>query len=225
MTAARPLLRTVVAGLALAGVAFGSAPAAYAQVPGENGDIKVHRNTTSATDQRNEPRVGCLFYLAAFNFDILQQVEWRIDHQPMRAGDPVLSDTMTLTSGTGVTDELTLPDGMYKVTWTIPGTPLPPAKHKVFRVDCDRNGNGGGNGNSGENGGKDHGKDYEKGHGKDDHYKHPHGGVGAGGGGMAGTDGGDSSMAFGVGSALAAGLAGTAGLVLVRRRRRAHGTA
>ncbi|WP_236239252.1 hypothetical protein [Streptomyces sp. CC228A] len=223
MTAARPLLRTAVAGLALAGVAFGSAPAAQAQVPGENGDIKVHRNTTSATDQRNEPRVGCLFYLAAFNFDALQNVTWRIDHQPMRAGDPVLSDTMTLTAGTGVTDELTLPDGMYKVTWTIPGTPLPPAKHKVFRVDCDRDGNGGQNGN-GKDHGKDQGKDHEKDYGKDDHYKHPHGGVGAGGGGMAET-GGDGSTAFGVGSALAAGLAGTAAVVLVRRRRRAHGTA
>ncbi|MEU5985604.1 hypothetical protein [Streptomyces sp. NPDC047434] len=53
----------------------------------------------------------------------------------------------------------------------------------------------------------------------------PHGPVGAGGGGSAEVAADDDS-AFGAGSALAAGLAGTAVLILVRRsRRRTDGTA
>ncbi|MEU8758193.1 hypothetical protein AB0C99_03265, partial [Streptomyces sp. NPDC048659] len=51
---------------------------------------------------------------------------------------------------------------------------------------------------------------------------HGHGPVGAGGGGSAETTttNTDDGSVFGVGSALAAGLAGTAGLILIRRARR-----
>ncbi|MFD9246263.1 hypothetical protein ACFV0D_30930 [Streptomyces sp. NPDC059556] len=53
----------------------------------------------------------------------------------------------------------------------------------------------------------------------------PQGAVGAGGGGSAQVAADDSS-GFGIGAAVAAGLAGTAGLVLIRRsRRRDHGAA
>lgn len=217
MTAARPLLRTAVAGLALGGVAFGAAPAAVA-APGDNGDIKVHSITTPTTDQRNEPKV-CRFYLAAFNFDTLQQVSWSIVPQPMQSGDATLQGNITLATGTGHTQELSLPDGMYKLTWTFEGA-SGAGKMKVFRVDCPPGGNGNGNDNGN---GVPNGDGPGKGH-----HKHPHGGVGAGGGGMAEPTGGDDgvgSTAFGVGSALAAGLAGAAGLILVRRRRRAHGAA
>ncbi|MGW1926661.1 hypothetical protein ACWCQ0_48025, partial [Streptomyces massasporeus] len=53
----------------------------------------------------------------------------------------------------------------------------------------------------------------------------PQGAVGAGGGGSAQVAADDSS-GFGIGAAVAAGLAGTAGLVLIRRsRRRDNGAA
>ncbi|GAA4926067.1 hypothetical protein ACFPM3_09655 [Streptomyces coeruleoprunus] len=206
MTAARPLLRTAVAGVALGGIALGAAPAAVA-APGDNGDVKIHSTTTLPSNLRNDPKV-CKFYLAAFNFDTLQAVSYSIVPQPMRAGDASLQGGITLSTGTGHTEELTLPDGMYRLTWTFTGA-TGTGKVKVFQVDCDGNGNGAsnGNGNGGGNG--------------DGHGKRPHGGVGAGGGGMAETA--DDSSSFGVGAALAAGLAGTAGLILVRRRRRANG--
>ncbi|MFG3498348.1 hypothetical protein [Streptomyces sp. NPDC047928] len=193
MTAVRPLLRAAVAALALSGVAVAGAPAAVA-APGDNGDVKIHSLETSPTNPVNEPKV-CKFYLAAFNFDTLQQVTWKIEPQPAGPGQ-TLSGNITLTDGTGHTGPQTLPNGMYKLTWTFAGA-SGAGKMKVFQVDC-ANGNGNG--------------------------KPPRGGVGAGGGGMADTAGGGSS-AFGVGAALAAGLAGTAGLILVRRRRRADGAA
>ncbi|MFF8386794.1 hypothetical protein [Streptomyces kanasensis] len=198
MTAARPLLRTAVAGLVLTGTALGGAPAAVA-APGDNGDVKIHSNSTSPLDQRNEPKV-CSFYLAAFNFDGLQQVGYTIAPQPMKAGDPNVQGAITLSpTGTGHTDELSLPDGMYKLTWTFVGA-TGAGKTKVFQVDCPD-----GTDTTGEE-------------------ETPRGAVGAGGGGMAEAPPEEGS-AFGVGAALAAGLAGTAGLILVRRRRRADGAA
>ncbi|WP_228981991.1 hypothetical protein [Streptomyces sp. DH12] len=201
MTAARPLLRTAVAGLVLAGAALGGAPAAVA-APGDNGDVKIHSSSTSPLDQRNEPKV-CSFYLAAFNFDGLQQVSYTITPQPMKTGDPSVQGAITLSpTGTGHTDELSLPDGMYKLTWTFTGA-TGAGKTKVFGVDCP-------DGTSGTSGTSEE--------------VTPSGAVGAGGGGMAETPSDDGSS-FGVAAALAAGLAGSAGLILVRRRRRADGAA
>ncbi|MFJ8693493.1 hypothetical protein [Streptomyces roseolilacinus] len=227
MTAARPLLRTAVAGLVLGGLAFAGAPAAVAQ-PGENGDIKIHDTDTPPLDQRSESKV-CRFYLAAFNFEGLQQLTYTLTPEPLEAGDPTVQGAITLTAtGTGQTTELTLPDGQYRLTWTFPGATG--IKLKTFRVDCP-------NGERHKDG--DHGKDNKdtKDHkdagqgdggnggngGNDQAHKEPRGGVGAGGGGMAGTAG--DTPVLGVGAALAAGLAGTAGLILVRRRRRADGAA
>ncbi|URM91915.1 hypothetical protein LUW75_20265 [Streptomyces sp. MRC013] len=224
MTAARPLLRTAVAGLAVAGLAVAGAPAAVAQT-GESGDIKVHDTDTPPLDQRSESKV-CRFYLAAFNFAGLQQITYTLTPEPLEAGDPTLQGAITLTAtGTGQTTELTLPDGQYRLTWTLPGAAGP--KLKTFRVDCPD---------------KEHGKDGKKdakdkdgkeakegghegggGNGDDRVHKEPRGGVGAGGGGMAGTA--DDTSALGAGAALATGLAATAGLILVRRRRRADGAA
>ncbi|WP_332836287.1 hypothetical protein, partial [Streptomyces kanasensis] len=153
------------------------------------------RRSTSATS----PKV-CSFYLAAFNFDGLQQVGYTIAPQPMKAGDPSVQGAITLSpTGTGHTDELSLPDGMYKLTWTFVGA-TGAGKTKVFQVDCPD--------------GTDSTSEEET----------PRGAVGAGGGGMAEAPPEEGS-AFGVGAALAAGLAGTAGLILVRRRRRADGAA
>ncbi|GHG19532.1 hypothetical protein ACFFSH_21010 [Streptomyces filamentosus] len=195
---ARPL--AAVSGLVLTGLALaGGAPAAYA-APGDDGDVKIHKVGTPFDDQRNEPKV-CRFYLAAFNFDKDQKVQWEIVPQPDKADDPNLGGQLTLPTGTGHTGPLALPDGMYKLTWTFEGE-NGAGKQKVFQVDCP---NGGGPGGPGGNGGHGH---------------HPHGPVGAGGGGSAEIAAQEDASAFGVGAAVAAGLAGTVGLVLIRRSRR-----
>ncbi|MCM1948532.1 hypothetical protein NC315_24620 [Streptomyces sp. G2] len=206
---ARPL--AAASGLALAGLGglalLGGAPAAFA-APGDNGDVKIHNVGTPYDDQRNEPKV-CDFYLAAFNFDANQKVSWEIVPQPDKADDPNLSGQLTLPTGTGHTGPLALPDGMYKLTWTFEGE-NGAGKHKVFQVDCPNGGNGGnGNGGNGNGGNGGHG-----------HHKPPHGPVGAGGGGSAEIAAEEDASAFGVGAAVAAGLAGTVGLVLIRRSRR-----
>ncbi|MFF6792647.1 hypothetical protein ACFY9C_26650 [Streptomyces filamentosus] len=192
---ARPL--AAASGLVLTGLALaGGAPAAYA-APGDDGDVKIHKVGTPFDDQRNEPKV-CRFYLAAFNFDKDQKVQWEIVPQPDKADDPNLGGQLTLPTGTGHTGPLALPDGMYKLTWTFEGE-NGAGKQKVFQVDCP---NGGGPGGPG-------------GHGH-----HPHGPVGAGGGGSAEIAAQEDASTFGVGAAVAAGLAGTVGLVLIRRSRR-----
>ncbi|MFI9745992.1 hypothetical protein [Streptomyces sp. NPDC052494] len=226
----RTLLRAALATLALGGVTLAGAPAAFA-APGDNGDVKVHRQNTPDTSQENEPQVGCTFRFAAFNFDGLQSVQWNIYEQPGQPGnqDPSLKNGSIAvdSNGDGHTDDITgLSSGMYKVEWTWVGQ-NGAAKSKVFRVNCPggvitnptptptaTNGNGGPGGGPGGNG-----------HGKPPHHKPPHGPVGAGGGGSAPIAAEDSS-AFGIGAAVAAGLAGTAGLVLIRRsRRRDNGAA
>ncbi|CAM5659914.1 hypothetical protein [Streptomyces narbonensis] len=217
----RTLLRAALATLALGGVTLAGAPAAFA-APGDNGDVKVHRQGTSDTSQANEPQVGCIFRFAAFNFDGLQSIQWNIYEQPGQPGnqDPSLKNGSIAvdSNGDGHTDDITgLSSGMYKVEWTWEGQ-SGSAKSKVFRVNCPTptptptNGNGGPGGGPGGNGGNGHGKP-------------PHGPVGAGGGGSAPIAAEDSST-FGIGAAVAAGLAGTAGLVMIRRsRRRDNGAA
>ncbi|WAU83493.1 hypothetical protein O1Q96_29655 [Streptomyces sp. Qhu-G9] len=118
---------------ALAGTALLGAPAAFA-APGDNGDVKIHAETTSPTDQRNEPKV-CKFYLAAFNFDDVQGITWTIEPQPAASASATLNGTLTLPIGTGYTDTLALPDGQYKLTWKIMGG-NGAGKSKVFKVDC-----------------------------------------------------------------------------------------
>ncbi|MER6096204.1 hypothetical protein ABT154_10165 [Streptomyces sp. NPDC001728] len=203
----RPLAMTATAAaLALGGLSL-AAPAAFA-APGDNGDVKIHKVGTPADSQNDEPKV-CKFYLAAFNFDNLQEVDWEIGPQPPRADGPQLSGHITLGGlGKGSTGPLSLPDGQYKLVWTFEGE-NGAGKHKVFKVDCPGDVTTGGNGNGGPGGGPG-------GHGPG---KPPHGPVGAGGGGSADIAAQDSS-AFGIGAAVAAGLAGTAGLVLIRRSRR-----
>ncbi|MFC9396227.1 hypothetical protein ACFTWS_24135 [Streptomyces sp. NPDC057027] len=224
----RALLRAALATMALSAVTLGGAPAAFA-APGDNGDVKVHRQGTPDSSQANEPQVGCVFRFAAFNFDGLQSIQWNIYAQPGLPGnqDPSLKNGSIAvdSNGDGHTDDITgLASGMYKVEWTWVGQ-NGAAKSKVFRVNCD-NGNGG-NGNGGNgNGGNGNGGNGNGGNGNGGGHGHgPHGPVGAGGGGSAQIAAEDSS-AFGIGAAVAAGLAGTAGLVLIRRsRRRDNGAA
>ncbi|MFI0987534.1 hypothetical protein [Streptomyces exfoliatus] len=202
----RTLLRATLATLALGGVTLAGASSAVA-APGDNGDVKVHKFTTPNSSQVNEPHVGCPFRLAAFNFDGLQSLHYEIFPQPGEPGNEdksVRSGNISVNAnGDGATGPIHLKSGMYKVEWTWEGQ-QGAAKQKVFRVTClPINGptNGGPGGGPG-------------GHGKP-----PHGPVGAGGGGSAQIAAEDTST-FGIGAAIAAGVAGTAGLVLIRRSRR-----
>ncbi len=72
----RTLLTSACLTAAAATVAL-SAPAAYADAPGDNGTVKVHKLKTPEDDMRNDPHV-CGFYLDAFHFDAQQQVSWKI---------------------------------------------------------------------------------------------------------------------------------------------------
>lgn len=115
----------------------GSAVAAAA-VKGDNGTVKIHRSTTPATDRRNQPHV-CVFYLDGFGFDAGQSVSWHITSWPPTGSRAVVSSgTLTLDShGDGVTADMALPDGHYKLYWTFTGE-HGLAKQKVFWVKCQR---------------------------------------------------------------------------------------
>ncbi|MFJ4977408.1 LPXTG cell wall anchor domain-containing protein [Streptomyces coeruleorubidus] len=114
------------------------APAAHATPPGDNGTVKIHDASTDEELRRNEPHV-CTFYLDAFGFDGGQEVDWRIDAIPPseNKGETVKSGALTLDAeGHGRTEDLSLPDGHYKLFWTFDGE-KGAAKHKVFWTDCE----------------------------------------------------------------------------------------
>jgi LPXTG-motif cell wall-anchored protein len=126
----------VVAGAASAVLLL--APAAQASPPGDNGTVKIHDASTGEELRRNEPHV-CTFYLDAFGFDGGQEVDWRIDAIPPseNKGETVKSGALTLDAeGHGRTEELSLPDGHYKLFWTFDGE-KGAGKHKVFWTDCE----------------------------------------------------------------------------------------
>ncbi|MEU9573095.1 LPXTG cell wall anchor domain-containing protein [Streptomyces massasporeus] len=114
------------------------APAAHATPPGDNGTVKIHDASTGEELRRNEPHV-CAFYLDAFGFDGGQRVDWRIDAIPPseNKGETVESGALTLDAqGHGRSEDLSLPDGHYKLFWKFEGE-KGSAKHKVFWTDCE----------------------------------------------------------------------------------------
>jgi len=134
-------MRTLIrAGALAAGVsaALLIAPAAHATAPGDNGTVKIHDAATGEELRRNEPHV-CTFYLDAFGFDAVQEVDWHIEAWAPTAdakGDTVKSGAIILDAqGHGRTDDLSLPDGHYKLFWNFAGE-KGAAKHKVFWTDC-----------------------------------------------------------------------------------------
>ncbi|CAM5292920.1 hypothetical protein ABZ829_00330 [Streptomyces xanthochromogenes] len=180
-----------VAALTVAGTVLAGAPTASA-APGDNGDVKIHSMGTQFTDQRNEPKV-CGFYLDAFNFDTVQGVTYQISTQPVRAGGASLSGTLQLAAGTGHSTPLTLPDGQYKLVWNIVGG-KGAGKQKVFDVQCKT---------------------------PVTTRVAPHGGVPAGGGGLA-----ESAGVPQAGAVAGVGLVSVAGVLYIRRlRRRPDGAA
>ncbi|MGK5696640.1 LPXTG cell wall anchor domain-containing protein [Streptomyces sp. URMC 128] len=114
------------------------APAAHATPPGDNGTVKIHDASTGEELRRNEPHV-CTFYLDAFGFDGVQEVDWHINAIPPseNKGETVKSGALTLDDqGHGRTEDLSLPDGHYKLFWNFDGE-KGAAKHKVFWADCE----------------------------------------------------------------------------------------
>ncbi|MFF1302293.1 LPXTG cell wall anchor domain-containing protein [Streptomyces sp. NPDC058307] len=132
---------------AVASAAFLVAPVAHATAPGDNGTVKIHDAGTGDELRKNEPHV-CTFYLDAFGFDAVQEVDWHIEAWAPTAkvkGDTVKSGEITLDSdGQGRTEDLSLPDGHYKLFWNFEGEKSAAAKHKVFWTDCaEEEGSGG----------------------------------------------------------------------------------
>ncbi|OIK01511.1 LPXTG cell wall anchor domain-containing protein [Streptomyces colonosanans] len=122
------------------------APAAHATTPGDNGTVKIHDAKTGEELRRNEPHV-CTFYLDAFGFDRAQKVDWHIEAWAPTAatkGETVKSGALVLDSvGHGRTEDLSLPDGHYKLFWNFDGE-KGAAKHKMFWTDCKDSQGGGG---------------------------------------------------------------------------------
>ena len=129
-----PTLTRVGALTAVASAALFAVPAA----PGDNGTVKIHDARTGEELRRNEPHV-CTFYLDAFGFDGVQRVDWHIEAWAPTAsvkGGTVKSGALTLDAGGhGRTEDLSLPDGHYKLFWNFEGE-KGAAKHKVFWTDC-----------------------------------------------------------------------------------------
>ncbi|WP_331766681.1 hypothetical protein [Embleya sp. NBC_00896] len=197
--------RLTVAAIAVGAgtIAAGGSAFALPMAPGDNGDVKVHKTTTDPTNPVNEPKV-CKFYLAAFDFDPLQEVTYTIATQPPNGSGPVLGGKITLVDGNGHTENLSLPDGQYKLVWTFEGA-SGAGKQKVFNVDCPDTGPGttGGTTGGGTNGGNG---------------TQPDGSVEAGGGGGI-SQSNTTEMTTGV--VVAAAAAGGFGYYIVRRRRAA----
>ncbi|MDX2936350.1 hypothetical protein [Streptomyces ipomoeae] len=196
----------VLAALTATGATLITAPVAVA-APGDNGDVVIHRVGFPYSNERNQARV-CDFYLAAFDFDTIRKVNWRIDNQPPTTGaDPVAEGSISLSGGSGFTPPVMaesarryqpLPNGQYRLTWVIDQTPtvdtddtvpLGTGEERVFRVACPPVG--------------------------------PNGGPPAGGGGLAMTQNFTP-----VAGTAAVGLAAVGGVACLRlRRRRTDGAA
>ncbi|MEV4230014.1 hypothetical protein AB0J81_23520 [Streptomyces bobili] len=155
-TSSRPRGSATLTALAAGGALLLGAPNAAAV--GENGDVKVHTVGTAVRAQANQPKI-CKFYLDAFNFDTAPGINWTITPQSAQAGtSATLSGVVTLANGAGVTENLMLPAGQYRLAWTVVGGGISTASPKVFELDCPN---------------------------RPHHPSGPHGGPPAGGGGLA----------------------------------------
>ncbi|MEU3461191.1 hypothetical protein ABZ721_14700 [Streptomyces sp. NPDC006733] len=119
------------------------APAAFAAPPGDNGTIKIHDAKTGEELVKNEPHV-CTFYLDAFFFDGQQQAAWKIvEIPPTGKNQEAKTGAIALDGkGHGRTEDLSLPNGHYKLSWTFDGE-HGKAKQKVFWTDCKNGGSTG----------------------------------------------------------------------------------
>ncbi|MEV6615544.1 hypothetical protein AB0N31_17120 [Streptomyces sp. NPDC051051] len=130
-TSSRPRRAATLTALAAGGALLLGAPNAAAV--GENGDVKVHTVGTAVRAQGNQPKI-CKFYLDAFNFDTAPGINWTIT--PQAGTGATLSGAVTLANGAGVTENLVLPAGPYRLAWTVVGGGVSTASPKAFRLDC-----------------------------------------------------------------------------------------
>ncbi|WP_345018581.1 LPXTG cell wall anchor domain-containing protein [Streptomyces shaanxiensis] len=142
----RTLTRVGALSAVAAAAVFSAPAAAHATAPGDNGTVKIHDAATGEELRKNEPHV-CEFYLDAFGFDSVQKVDWHIEAWAPTAavkGETVESGAITLDGeGHGRTEDMTLPDGHYKLFWNFEGE-NGSAKHKVFWSECEDEEEGGG---------------------------------------------------------------------------------
>lgn len=105
---------------------------------GDNGTVKIHDAATGEELRKNEPKV-CEFYLDAFGFDAGQQVTWEIVGWKPTGDNKTVADEGEIVldgEGHGRTEDMTLPDGHYKLFWNWEGE-NGAAKHKVFWTECE----------------------------------------------------------------------------------------
>ncbi|MGW0853983.1 hypothetical protein [Streptomyces sp. NPDC002690] len=237
--------------VAAAGIALLCAPEALA-LPGDSGDLTIVEVRNAGRDTRGNGGSICQFRLSANNFETLASVAWTITEQPLTIPPGnALAGTLPLAQGRARSPLYQLPDGTYQLQWVVPSSLT---KQRTFVVNCP-DGNAGGRGGSERNQGGGQAADNQatgttaadataadttaadaassdstaadtKASGT-----RPSGGVPAGGGGVATLEtasyDGDTGPGVGTTAAVAAGVAGLAGLVLARRaaRRRARGEA
>lgn len=211
----RPLLSAgaLTAGTALAAltVAPAFAAAAPGPAPGEGGDVRIHQVGTPFDDPRTEPAV-CAFYLAAAGFGALDTVSWKIAPQPHEADGHSVAGRISLAGGSGQSSRLTLPAGTYRLGWAREGADGV-GTHKAFTVACPADAAAG---------------DAKNGNAAPPHARAaaapaPFEGVRADGAPVTAADADsadDGNTVFGVGSGIAALLAGAVGFVLAHRSRR-----
>lgn len=112
-------------------------PSAAVKTRATPGDLQVHSESTPVDVRGDAPDV-CDFYLDAFDFAPADQVAWTIAAQPP-GGAAVAgprSDTITVgASGQGITENMTLPDGRYRLDWTV-GAHAAALGTKSFSVSC-----------------------------------------------------------------------------------------
>ncbi|MFF7334813.1 hypothetical protein ACIQU5_07380 [Streptomyces sp. NPDC090306] len=200
---------TVAAAVAVAGATLAGAPAAFA-APGDSGNLEVR--SVGWHSRGSDGVEVCEFILRASNFQSLESVPWTITAQPptVPPGD-TLASTLPLINGSAHSQKYLLPEGTYKLVWVVPSGP----KQRAFKVDCHRRAHQAARGPAEINPGAG--------------YHSPSGTVPAGGGGVPEMENlsSESDSNVGITAALAAGAAGTAALVMVRRsaRRRARNEA
>ncbi|WP_418956189.1 hypothetical protein [Streptomyces tritici] len=195
------------------------AAVAPAPVPGEGGDVRIHRVGTPYDDPRSEATV-CAFYLAATGFDALGSVSWTIAPQPHEADGHSVAGRIGLAGGSGQSSRLALPDGTYRLGWTRAGAGGV-GTHKAFTVSCPDAADTGGTAGAG-------GAEAKNGNAAPPHARAAAapapvelaGSLEDRGPVTAADEPADDSTLFGLGSGIAALLAGIAGLVLAHRTRR-----
>src|SRR5437773_11355135 len=115
---------------------------AYADPPGNNGDVKIHEGAAESSPvEANDPHV-CTFHIHGFNFDGSASGTWRIEGWPPTGGG-TYNGTWGPADASGNWREpkagaMTLPAGHYKLfVWQkLPNDPPGGPKQKVFWVDC-----------------------------------------------------------------------------------------